>query len=170
MVGERRARGTVGVLELAGDCRRRQQGLAVRRVANLPLGLPQPDQQIAALGRIAARLAAQLERLAEPAEGLVGRELPERALTRAARVIDGLLRVVRRRRAAPVMGELRDPIARVVAAQLLEHLGDPAVEPGSARAAQVLVERVVDERVGEREATGDACRLDEDRRGDRLLE
>ena len=44
------------------------------------------------------------------------------------------------------------------------------MKPGAAGCAEVFVEGVVDERVGEREAPGDACRLDQGRGGDRLLE
>src|SRR5207302_4846018 len=128
------------VAELARDRRRREQGLAMRGVADLSLRLAQPDQEVAALGGITARLAPQLECLAEPAQGLVGRELIERALARPARVVDGLRGLVRRRRAAPVMGQLGDPIARVVPAHLLERLPDPGMEPSAPRAAQVLVE------------------------------
>ena len=136
---------------------------------DLSLRLAQSDQEVAALGRITARLAPQLECLAEPAQGLVGRELIERALARPARVVDGLRGLVRRRRAAPVMGQLGDPIARVVPAHLLERLPDPGMEPGAPRPAQVLVEGVIDQRVREGEAP-DRTRLVDHRSSRGLLE
>src|SRR5205807_2479556 len=49
VVRERRAGGAVRVPELACDRRRREQGLAMRGVADLALRLAQSDQQVAAL-------------------------------------------------------------------------------------------------------------------------
>ena len=90
-VGEHRAAKPVCVAELLGELGGVEQRLAVVRVADPALCLAQADQQVAALGAIAARrLLEELERLAIPACGLTGRELLERALCRSPRVVVAL--------------------------------------------------------------------------------
>ncbi len=51
-------------------------------------------------------------------------------------------------------GELPEPLARIIPALLLERFGDPPVKPSAARRPEILIQRVLDERVGERETTG----------------
>src|SRR4029079_14535549 len=53
---------------------------------------------------------------------------------------------------------------------LLQDLADTVVKPGAAGCAEVLVDGVVEERVGERKTPGGARGFDQDRGGDRLLE
>ncbi len=59
------------------------------------------------------------------------------------------------RRLRPVVGQLGYARPGSAPSRLLERLRHPAVKTRAARRAQVVVESVVDERVGEREAAGD---------------
>ena len=152
-VREHRAAETVGVVELLRERCRVEQCLAKLRVSDLALGLPQADQQLAALAAIAAgRLAVELERLAIPARGLIGGELLKRALGGAPGVVDGLGRVAADHRCRPMAGELAQPLAWLIPALVLERLCDPPVQPGAARSPEILIQGVLDERMGEREA------------------
>ena len=83
--------------------------------------------------------------------GLVRREALKRAFSSAAGVVRRLGPVHRDGRQPPVKRELREAIARVVAVELLERLRDLLVHARPAGRAEALVQRLVDERVGEAE-------------------
>ena len=69
-----------------------------------------------------------------------------------------------------MVSQLPDARTGVRPADLLESLGYPPVEPCPARCAEVLVERVVDERVGEPEVPDVVARLVDNGRRDRLVQ
>ena len=99
------------------------------------------------------RLGHQFEGLGEVAQGVAGCERGERGVACPARVVDRLVEVDRLRGAEPVARELADSQTGPVAAELLERLRDLAVRPRPAGRAELLVERVLDERVREVVAT-----------------
>ena len=170
-VRETRAREKGGVAQLARESCGVEQHFPEVPLSRLPPGLAQPDQQTAASGPIrVAAVVVQLERLPEPSQRLVWREVRKGALTRASRVVDCLVRVIGRRRLTPVMGELRETVAWIFTARLLHRFGDPPVQPGAPRAAELLVEGVVDQGMSEGEAPHRTARLVEDGGLHRLVE
>src|SRR5205807_2679715 len=96
-------------------------------LSGLALGFAEPDQQVAPLRGV--RLAEQLERLAEPAHGFVGRQLLERALAGEPRVTDGFVRVDGCRRLRPMVCELAHSGPGISPELLLERFGDAEVKP-----------------------------------------
>ena len=73
-------------------------------------------------------------------------------------------------RGGPMAGELTEPLAGLIAALLLERFCDPLVQPGATGTPEILIQRVLDERMGEREALGSLGALLQQRRRDRLIE
>src|SRR5205807_10155787 len=61
----------------------------------------------------------------------------------------------------PVVGELRNACPRLRPQELLECLPDAAMKAGAPGTTEVVVERVIDQRVGEREAARDGRGLNE---------
>ena len=170
-VGEHRAAEPVCVAELLGECCGVEQRLAILGVPDLALGLPQADQELAALGAITAgRLVVQLECLAIPAHCLIGGELLKRALGGSPGVVKRLGGVGAHDRGGPMAGELTEPLAGLIATLLLERLCDPLMQSGATGTPEILIQRVLDERMGEREALGSLGALRQQRRRDRLIE
>ena len=133
-----------------------EQRLAERRVAGLALGLAEAGQQVAGGERV--RRAVSAARAPERTSArLVGRELLERALAGQR----GRARSRGRCASPPPSSGARARQARagVVAADVLERLGDAPVQPRAPRGAELVGERRVHERVGEAEAAR-ACRRD----------
>src|SRR5881227_1382607 len=103
--------------------------------------------------------------------GLLIPHLGERPLRGPNRIVDRLLHLADRGGLAEVVGELGQMAlepSRVGGIEILERLGYAAVESRALRSAQLLVERLANEGVGEAVAAGG--RLGEQLRGDRLAE
>src|ERR1039458_3455166 len=139
-VGEHRASEAVGVVEISGELRGVEQRLAKLAVPDLALGPPQADQQLTALGAMGTgRLVVELERLAIPARGLVGGELPERALCRSPSVVNGLGGVGAHDRRCPMAGKLTETLTGLIPALLLQCHRDPFVQAGAASTPEILI-------------------------------
>ena len=171
-VGEHGAAEAVRVANLSRERCRVEQGLAKVGVPALALGLAQADQQIAALRALPGRRpVVELERLSIPARGLAWRELLERALGGSLGIVQGLGRVVDAHdRCRPMARELPEPLTGLVSALLLEPFRDSLVQSRPAGGAKALIERVLDQRVGEGEAPGPLGALPQERRRNRLIE
>lgn len=130
-VGEHRATKAVGVSKLSGKRRGVEQRLAKPGISALALGLPQTNQQLAAL--CAQCLALEIERLTIPAHRLLGGESLERPVGRQARVVDRLGGIGTGDCRRPVVGELAQSLTRVIAEALLELLGYLAMNERAAR-------------------------------------
>ncbi len=146
--------GVAGVVPEAG---RSQQRVAEGGLARLPLGGAEGQEQVAERAVVVA--VPELEGPAVPAAGLVGRQ-SFRGL--------GAGRLGRGRGAAPVVGVAAGggdhPVVRPLGraargVQPFERLGGPAVHPGPAGGREPVVQRVLDDGVGEREPAGLAGHL-----------
>jgi hypothetical protein len=125
-----------------------EQRLSVRRVPDLALGVPEADQQVAALGALPVGcLVVELERAAIPARRLVRGEPGRRMLGGSPCVVKRLGGVAAEDRRGPVAGELTQPLARFVPTLLLQRLRYLAVKHRATGAPEILVKRVLDERV-----------------------
>ena len=171
-IGEHGARELVRVVELVCERRGVQQRPAKPGVPALTLGLTQADQQRAALRTLAAgRLLVQDQRLAKPPRRFIGSELLERTFARLARVVDGLRGTVRAGDGGgPVPGELTRALRGLLAALHLQGFRDALVESSATGRADFVVERVLDEHVGEGEVAGPLRALLKQRCRDRLFE
>ena len=70
----------------------------------------------------------------------------------------------------PVAGELTQPLARLISALLLERFGHTLVKPRAAGTPEILIERVLDKCVGEREAIGSPSAFLQQRRRNTIIE
>ncbi len=167
VVRQRRSGGELRLGENGGDPGGLEQRLAVACVAGLALALAEPDQHLTALGAVG--VAHQLDGVGEQLHGLGGSEAVERAFPGAQGVVGCLGLVDRDCCEAPVQRELREAIARVLAIELLERLGDTLVHPRTARGAEALIQRLVDERVGEAKLPDPVAGLGQQRGGNGCL-
>ena len=151
---ERRARQVLpeacGPRELRGGL---EGGAAVIELARLAVGLAEAEQQLAA-GRLVGgvRELEGLEGAVEMADGLLVGQRGQRPAGRAGRVVDGLGRRSGLGGRDEVVGELAERRIGVVGVLLLEDRADPAVQPDAPGPAQRRVERLANQRVGERVA------------------
>src|SRR5438067_593038 len=117
------------------------------RIAGARLRTTEREHQLAAPARRGGRLhLVGLERLAVEVRRLFVGHDAERPVGGGGRVLDRAVQLLRLEEVARELLEMRLP---VVAAELLDHLRDPPVEPYPAGHAELLVERVADERVRE---------------------
>ena len=136
-------------MEVRRDPGRLEQRLAMRRYTRLALRLAEPDQRLAPLsGRDRPE---QLQRVSKQLRRLARREAVQRPPPGARGVPGRLGPVDRDGRQPPVERELGELLVRVGAVEVLERLGDALVNPGAPAAAEPLIQRVVDQRVLERE-------------------
>ena len=117
------------------------------------MGLAEAEQQFAA-GRLVGGLGElqSLERAVEMADGLLVRQRGQRPPRRADRVVDGLGRRSGLGGLDEVVGELAERRLGVAGVLLFEDRADPAVQPDSPGPAQRRIERLPNQRVGERVA------------------
>ncbi len=165
---ERRAGQALGVARLARDRGGGAEGLARGGlVAAAQEGLAADEEHVGA-----QRAAAGVERLEGGRRGgggvLVG-ELRHAVARGAERDVDRGRRVAARRGREPVGRELAEA-RRVVPVERLERVGDRAVQPHAPGEAQLLVDRLADERVGEAVAAGPRAVLADELRCGRLLD
>ena len=90
-----------------------------------------------------------LQRALEVVGGLLVGDERQRALARAHRVVDRLRELARGRRDEEVVRELGDVRLGIGGVELLEREPDGAVQEAAALRAEVVVERLADEAVGE---------------------
>ena len=127
----------------------------MRGITGLSLRVTEPKEQHGPTARIVrGGLVEEIERTPVPAQSLVGRKLRQRAIARPLRVRDRLARVLRLGGVRPVVGELSDPLAGIVATDLIERLSDHPVAPSPPPGGKPVVEGMLDQRVGERVAAG----------------
>ena len=111
---------------------------------------------------------------AQPRVEQVGRllvgERAQRLVAGALGVVEGAQGVARRGRLDEVVGELEQPGPAGAGARALERLTDGPVQPGATDRAEVAVERVADEAVGEAERPRLARRLGQQVQRERLVE
>ena len=157
VVRQRRSRGELGVRHGRGDPRRLEQRLTVGGLAALELRLPQPDQRLTTLG--AVEVADQLDGVCEQFHGLGRREALKRALTGPEGVVGRLGLVDRDCGDAPVKRELCQVLARVLAVEILERLGNTLVHARAAGGAEALIQRLVDQRMGEAKVSRQSAEL-----------
>ena len=159
------------VPEALGKISRAEQCLPRSWVASLELCGAEVDQRLAARQLVGEVLAIdELEGLAVPDDGVVGRELGERVVTGTPRVVDGLVRVGGLTGLRPVVGELAEAVAGVVGAEAFEGDGNATVQSLATCGAEIVVERVLDESVGERQAARVLGQLSDQDRADRRVE
>ena len=131
----------------------------------------EPDEQPRVCRSVGARLLIeQLECLEVPAHRFVRRELRKGPLTGQTCVVDGLRRIGRPRRLGPVVGELAHAPRLIIGRQRFEPLGNAQVGALATRSRQVLIEGVLDERMGEREAPRSSTALLQQRCRDRFIQ
>ena len=99
----------------------------------------------------------EVEGLAVPHGRLLRRQLGQGPVAGPAGVVEGPVDLHGPGRRHPVPGELGHPVARVVPAELLQRRRYPLVGPHPALPAQLVVEHVLDQRMGEREPVGPAA-------------
>ena len=168
VVPQRGAHEDVDRVDVVGEAAGREQGLAVRGITRLSLRVAEPEEQRGPTPRVVGGgPVEQIERIPVPAQRLVGRELRQGPIARPLRVRDRLARVLGLGGARPVVGELPDPLGGIVAAELLERLRDRAVGARPPAGREVVVERVLDQRVRER-VPARHVGFGEHRRGDGL--
>ena len=135
VVPQRGAHEDVDRVDVVGEAAGREQRLAVRGITGLSLRVAEPEEQRGPTARIVGGgPVQQIERIPVPAQRLVGRELRQGPIARPLRVRDRLARVRGLGGARPVVGELPDPLAGIVATELLERLRDRS--GGRARAGR----------------------------------
>ena len=122
-------------------------------LARLAVGLAEAEQQLAA-GRLVGGLRELqgLEGAVEMADGLLVGQRGQRPPGRAGRVVDGLGRRSGLGGRDEVVRELAERRFGVAGVLLLEDRADPAVQPHAPGPAQRRVERLANQRVGERVA------------------
>jgi hypothetical protein len=166
VVGQGRGDESPRVTELGGPPGRVEEGVAKGGVAGLVLGGAEPDREVDAEGRVGVGgLGVEIECVGEVAERVARCERSEGGVAGLAGVVDGLGHVDGLRRVGPVAGELADPAAGPLAAEIFEGFGDLAVGPGAAGGAEVLGEGVLDERVREVVTPGRIGQLAHEGRG-----
>ena len=151
----------VTVAEDAGDGSGIEEGLAVRRITGAALSGAEPDEKVAAKALVGRHLGEEFERLAEPTERVGGSQVREGLLAGQLRVGECLRGVGGLGGGHEMSGQLGRPCLRSRAIELLEDLGDLAMRPCPTRRAQVLVEGVLSEGVGETEVLNGSLDLDE---------
>ena len=153
VVPQRGAHEDVDRADVVGQATGREQRLAVRGITRLRLGVAEPEEQHGPAPRVVGRGPVQeIERIPVPAQRLVGREQRQRPIARPLRVRDRLARVRRLGRLRPVERELSDPVAGIVAADRFERLRHRPMGAGPPAGREIVVERVLDQRVRERVA------------------
>ncbi len=140
----------LGVTLLHGLPRRVEERFAEPGLPGLALGDAEPDGQVEAEDRIGGRgPSVEVECVDVVVEGVVGGEGRERGVGRPARVVERLDQAVGLGGAEPVAGQFAESRPLLVAAEALECLGHLAVRSRLAGAAEGVVQRVLDQRVGE---------------------
>jgi len=110
----------------------------------------EPDGQVESEDRIGVvGLSVKVEGLGVIAQSIAGSERGQRGVARLARIADGLGQVDGLGRVAPVAGQFTYPCAGTIPAEVFEGFGHLTVHPGPASRAELLIEGVLDERVGE---------------------
>ena len=165
---ERRAGEALGVARIARD-----RGGRAERLARGGLVAAAQERLAADEEHVGAqRAAAGVERLERRRRGggrVLVRELRHAVARGAERDLDRGRRVAARRGREPVGRELAEA-ARVVPVERLERVGDRAVQPHPPGEAELLVDRLADERVGEAVAAGPRAVLADELRRGRLLD
>ncbi len=105
---------------------------------------------------VARRAIEQVDGLAEPTDRLLGRERLECALPRTVGVRGRLARLRWCGSRDPVVRQLADVIPGVVAQLRLQQLSDASVGTAAPARRELVVQRVLEERVREREPLGPA--------------
>ena len=124
--------------------------MAKGRVSGLALGGAEADGQIESEGRIGVvGLSVEVESLAVVAERVGRSERGQRRVGGLSGVLDGSCQVDGLGGVEPVAGQFAHTCTGPVAAKVLQRLGHHSVRPRPAVRAQVLVQRVLDERVRE---------------------
>ena len=150
VVGQGGGHEALGVTEVGGPASGVEERVAKGGVSGLALGGAEPDGQVDAQDRIGVvGLGVEVEGLGVVAEGVAGGEGGERGVGRLAGVVEGLGQVDGLGGTEPVAGQLTDPGPGTVAAEVLQRLGHLPVRPRPTGGTEVLVQRVLDEGVGE---------------------
>ena len=169
VVGEGGRRQALVVARSAGDPCRLQERVPVLRVAGLPLGRAQSDQQVEARRDVVvAELIVQQQRLTEVRDRVTGSERGQRVLARLAGPVPRPSAVRAHGGLEPVVGQLGHLGAGV--AGVLEQLRDAAVQPCGLVRSEVGQDGVLDQRVGEPEPARRVGDLADERRRRRVLE
>src|SRR5262249_60598698 len=92
------------------------------------------------------------------------------AVARSGGVSDSLVDVATRQPFEEMMRQLGEVRPEVPGVQPFEHLGHPAMQPNTLEVAEIPVERLADQRVGEAVAADRAGHRLDDPRRDRLFE
>ncbi len=140
------------VLPVPGQLGRLEERLAVGGVTRSPLGLPERDQQLQALGLVhrPLRHRLELESLAVVGHRFVVGELGQGAIAGVGGVTHRLAGLrVGGGGAGVVVREGGQMVLQPPSVDLLDGLGHPAVKCDPAGAGELAVERVAHQRVGE---------------------
>ena len=155
VVGQGGGHEPVGVTEIHRPASRAEERVAKGGVSGLALGGTEADGQIESEHRIGlVGLGVEVEGLGVVAQRVGWRERGERGIGRLAGVVDRLGQVDRLGGSEPVAGQLTHPGPGPVAAEGFERFGHLPVRPRPAVGAQVVIQRVLDQRVSEAVAPG----------------
>ena len=140
----------VGVAEVGGPACRVEERLTMVGVAGLALGGAEPDREVESEDRVGVGgLGVEVEGLGVVAERVGGSERGEGCVPGLARVVDRLGQVDGLGGAEPVTSELPHPCAGSIAEQVFESFGYLSVRASASSRAEVFVQGVLDQRVGE---------------------
>ncbi len=130
-VSQRGPHQEVDGVDVVGQGRRSEQGLAMRGITSQPLGVSEPEQQCRTAVQVVGRSPVeQVERIPIPAQCLVGGQHGQGSVPGQLGIDHRLFGVTGLGGMGPVVGELAYPFAGVLPVELSKRVRHPLVRPG----------------------------------------
>lgn len=169
VVGKRRTHESAGIAELASEVGCREQRLPKRAVTSLPLRLAQSSKAARSLAVVWCK-RKEGKGLAVPTDGLRRRQRLQGVVSGGSCVANRAPRFLGTRGGEPVVRQLRRVRFRRSAVASLQDLGRRAVESRATRRPEILIERVLYERMAEAKASRCVANLCDKRCRSRCLQ